>query len=52
MNSKIVKEIRKFINEKYPGLKEKDPSAYKRLVNKIKAKYKNTPWNKKFKVVI
>ena len=52
MNTKRAKEIRKFVKEKYPHLKETDPKAFKKLVKKIKNIYKATPRNERQQISI
>lgn len=52
MNSKIAKEIRRFIRQKYPKLEQADKKEFDKVVKFLKNKYKNTPWNKKQEIKI
>lgn len=60
MNSKIAKEIRKFIKEKYPQFFDERKenvlsdfkSKHKALYKEIKRQYKMTPHNQKNRVII
>lgn len=49
MNGKIAREIRRYVDSIMPNA---DPDRKKKIINKIKKKYKETPKDKRNRVVI